>query len=343
MVLSPKHPRVRELSFQQLLNQKVGKLDLRPDDTLRECLIQLRRELKQRHISFYPHFYFGEEPWGCINFTGSVEIPFYLANSELRRIAERYYITYSKSEILMMLRHEAGHAINYVYKLWTRDDWKKHFGKFQKPYPGFYNFIPSSKDFVRHLHKIGSPHYAQKHPDEDFAETFAVWLDPASKWKWNYRSWNGALEKLRYTDRLFRKERIAEKRPLKVRYNEANDYHDIISTVAEYFEIEKKVDPRVKEYTQDLREIFLDGGRTRSRKLIRADLFIQNYTRYLEEELATWIAKADKRDVRKYLREIQTICALNNLQVRPDQATEKLVELVIVSTYHVLKRLRFIR
>src|SRR5258706_5483739 len=124
MVLSPKHPRVRELSFQRLLNTAIRDLDLRPADTLRECLIELRHELKHNHIVFYPHFYFGDEPWGCIDATGSVEGPFYLANNALRRIAERYYIGYSKIELMMILRHETGHAINYAYKLWTRRDWK---------------------------------------------------------------------------------------------------------------------------------------------------------------------------------------------------------------------------
>src|SRR5262249_5820545 len=103
MTLSKKHPRVRELSFQQLLNQKISKLDLRPADTLRACLIQLRHELKQKHVAFFPKFYFGEEPWGCIDRTGSIEIPFYLANNPLRRVAERYYMSYSKKEIMMLL------------------------------------------------------------------------------------------------------------------------------------------------------------------------------------------------------------------------------------------------
>lgn len=342
MVISRNHPRVRELSFQQLLNQRVGRLELRAADTLRECLIQLRRELKRDHISFYPHFYFGEEPWGCINNTGSVEIPFYLANNQIRRLAERFYVSYSKNEMMMILRHETGHALNYAYKIWTTDEWKRLFGRFRTTYPHFYNFVPTSHDYVRYLHHIGNPHYAQKHPDEDFAETFAVWLDPASKWKWNYRGWPGAMEKLRYVDRLFRRERVAARRPLKVRYNETNNFRSITSTVAEYFAIERKVDPRVKEYTQDLKEIFSDVD-GRRRRLIRADLFMQNYRKYLEEELVAWIAKADRRDVRKFLRELQTICALNNLQLGPDQATEKLVELVIVSTYHLLNRLRLIR
>ena len=342
MVISAKHPRVRELSFQQLLTRKIGELDLRPDDRLRECLIQVRRELKHNHVSFFPHFYFGEEPWGCIDRTGSVEIPFYLANTAIRRVAERYYVSYSKRELMMLLRHETGHAINYAYKLWVRQDWKHLFGNFHKPYRHFYQFSANSKNHVLHLHHIGNPHYAQKHPDEDFAESFAVWLDPASKWKWNYRTWSGALEKLRFMDRLFRRERIAERRPLKVRFDETRSYRNLDLTVAEYFEIERKIDPRVKEYIQDLKDIF-PGTTTRSRRRIRADLFIQNYSEYLEGELVTWISKADRRDVRKYLRELQTICALNNLSLHPDQTTEKLVELVIVSTYHVLNRLQFIR
>ena len=343
MVLSKKHPLIRTLSFQQLLNSTVGNLNLRFDDVLRECLIQIRQELKQRDIGFFPHFYFGEEPWGCINRTGSVEIPFFLANNELRQLAEKYYISYSKKEILMVLRHETGHAINYAYKMWTRQDWKFTFGKFHKPYRNFYHFNPASKDFVQHLHHMGNPHYAQKHPDEDFAETFAVWLDPASKWRWHYRSWEGALEKLNYVERIFGQEKIAASRPLKVRFDESDNYKKIQSTVAEYFKIEKKIDPRVKEYLQDLTEIFSAGGKTQTKQAIRADLFIQNYAEYLENELATWIADTDRREVRSYLRELQTICALNNLQYRPDQATEKLVELVIIATYHLLKRSGFVR
>jgi len=342
VTISKKYPRARELSFQKLLNQTVSELELRPADTLRECLIQLRRELKANRISFFPHFYFGEEPWGCIDRTGSIEIPFYLANNELRRVAERYYVSYSKEEIMMILRHETGHAVNYVYKLWKTNEWKNLFGNFHQRYVKFYQFDRYSKSHVKYLHYMGNPHYAQKHPDEDFAETFAVWLDPSSKWKWHYRSSNGALDKLHYVNRAFRKQLLADHRPLKVRYDESDSYRTIRTTVAEYFAIEKKVDPRLKEYIQDFREIFPNVS-GRIRRSIRADLFIQNYVEYLEEELATWIDKADRRSVRKYLREIQTLCALNNLRLRPDQATEKLVELVIVATYHLLQRLRHIR
>ena len=342
MNISKKQPRVRRLHFQKLLNQEIAEFDLRPADTLRQCLIQLRRELVQKHISYFPHFYFGEEPWGCIDRTGSVEIPFYLANNELRRIAEKHYMSYSKEEIMMLLRHETGHALNYVYKLWRDYGWKLLFGKFQEKYPRMYHFDRNSTSYVRYLHYIGNPHYAQKHPDEDFAETFAVWLDPSSKWRWNYRSWDAALAKLQYVDKIFRKERRAERRPLGIRYNESGGYKTITSTVAEYFAIERKIDPRLKEYLQDLREIFPKVG-PRARRLIRADLFIQNYAEYLEDELTNWIAGADRREVKKYLRELQTLCALNGSRLRPDQATEKLVALVFVATYHLMKRLRHVK
>lgn len=333
---------LRELSFQQLLTRRIGDMDIRPADTLRACLIQLLRELKKRHIAFYPHFYFGEEPWGCIDGTSSIEIPFYLANRQLRSVAEKYYMTYADEEIMIHLRHEAGHALNYAYRIWRRPEWKELFGNFKKRYREFYNYDAASRDFVRCLHFVGHPHYAQKHPDEDFAETFAVWLDPDSHWRTRYRNWPGALEKLEYVDSLFRKERIAERRPMKVRVDESGNYRTLDMTVAEYFGIEKKIDPRVKEYTEDLKEIFPALG-PRTRRTIRADMFIQTFSKYLEDEIETWIAGADKKDIGIYLRQIQTICALNNLRLHPDKATERLIELVIVATYHVLHRLKRVR
>lgn len=337
MVYSASRPWVKELSFQKVLTQKIGEMELRPSDALRACLIQLRRELKNKNISYFPHFYFGEEPWGCIDGTGSIEIPFYLANQQLRNIGEKYYFSYTDEEIMMHLRHEVGHAINYAYKLWKMPEWKKQFGNMKKRYTELYHYNPYSKDYVLCLHFVGHPHYAQKHPDEDFAETFAVWVNPASHWKTRYRRWPGALKKLQFLDYLFRKKHIAEHRPLKIKYDETENYRGIESTVAEYFGIQKKVNPRVKKYIEDLKEVFNDTT-PRARKYMRADMFIQNYSRYLEDELTDWIAGADRRDIQKYLREIQTICALNNLKLHPDKATEHLVELVIVATNHVMQR-----
>ncbi|HLF13724.1 MAG TPA: hypothetical protein VI932_02385 [Bacteroidota bacterium] len=334
--------KTKELTFQQLLDRPIRDLDLRPADALRECLIALRHELFRNKIAFFPHFYFGDEPWGCIDGTGSIEVPFYLANSQLWKLSDRYYIPYSKKEVMMVLRHETGHALNYVYRLWKDDEWNDLFGNFRTRYPSLYHFDSSSRDFVRYLHYIGNPHYAQKHPDDDFAETVAVWLDPQSKWRWNYRDWPRALEKLRYVDRIFRKEKVAARRPSKFRTDERDAYTALASTVAEYFAIERKVDPRIREYTTVMKQVFPSISSLKG-NAIRADRFIQNYAEYIESELVTWIPKAKKREVSEYVREIQTICAINDLALRPNDATEKLIEVVIVSTLALMKRLKIIR
>jgi hypothetical protein len=331
----------KELTFQQLLNRPVKDLDLRPAGALRGCLIALRHELIRNRISFYPHFYFGDEPWGCIDRTGSVEIPFYLADPQLWKLSDKYYIPYTKREVMMVLRHETGHAVNYVYRLWEDDEWKDLFGNFRRRYPSLYHFNASSRDFVRYLHFIGNPHYAQKHPDDDFAETFAVWLDPRSKWRWNYRDWPRALEKLRYVDRIFRKEKRAARR-VHFRMDERDNYKNIDSTVAEYFAIERKVDPRIREYTSLMRQVFLPASALKG-NAVRADRFLQNHAEYIQSELVTWIPKAKKREVAEFVREIQTICGINDLAMRPNDATEKLIEVVIVSTLALMKRLKIIR
>ena len=51
---------------------------------------------------------------------------------------------------------------------------RRLFGNPATQYPEYYTPKPYSKSFVQHLDHW----YAQSHPDEDFAETFAVWLDP---------------------------------------------------------------------------------------------------------------------------------------------------------------------
>ena len=95
------------------------------------------------------------------------------------------------------LRHECGHALNYAYLLYKEPEWESFFGSFSKPYKDNYRTLPFDNRFVRH-----SPGwYAQKHPDEDFAETFAVWLAPDSRWREIYNG-TSALPKLQYIDTL---------------------------------------------------------------------------------------------------------------------------------------------
>jgi hypothetical protein len=73
------------------------------------------------------------------------------------------------------------------------------FGPYSRPYRDRYRADPFSRDFVRHI--LGW--YAQKHPDEDFAETFAVWLTPDLDWRRVYDGWS-ATAKLEYVDQVMK-------------------------------------------------------------------------------------------------------------------------------------------
>src|SRR5206468_662322 len=86
---------------------------------------------------------------------------------------------------------------NYGYRLYETPEWVKHFGAITQPYVEEYRPEPFSRRFVRHL----PGWYAQKHPDEDWAETFAVWLTPGLAWRKDYDDRPEALSKLEYCDR----------------------------------------------------------------------------------------------------------------------------------------------
>jgi len=135
-----------------------------------------------------------------------IGVPFYLADPKLAELVRAVNDIEDEREILMYLRHEAGHAFNYAYELYKTKEWIELFGPFDRPYVETYAPIPFSRRFVRHV----AGWYAQKHPDEDHAETFAVWLTPRSAWKKRYAGWP-ALKKLEYVDELMGE--IAGRRP----------------------------------------------------------------------------------------------------------------------------------
>src|SRR6202008_1314492 len=81
-----------------------------------------------------------------------------------------------------ILRHEAGHAIDSAYRLRRRARWRALFGPASRRYAAQYRARPASRHHVQHLGEW----YAQAHPTEDFAETFAGWLKPNSNWRRSY-------------------------------------------------------------------------------------------------------------------------------------------------------------
>ncbi len=321
-----------EISYQKLLTTKICDLPLVVSESMDPYFRRLKRELKDHRIQLWPDFYFGYE-WGCVNKRISVSIPFYLATPELREFEGEVP---THEELIKILRHETGHAINYSYKLWQKEGWKNVFGDFHKRYPTQYlsRVNPWSKSYVRHLHYLGDPHYAQKHPDEDWAETFAIWLDPRSHWKQKYRNWPHALEKLSYVDRLM--EEIRTQEPVNMAKKHDGPYTRIEETVSEWWGLNGEIlDDELQEYFGDMNELFIKPEGKR-RDVLPAWKLIRKYARPLTEQVSLWISKSNKHSVRKCLRRWEAICRNEALEYRAEEEERMLIELTILLTYHVM-------
>ncbi len=183
-----------------ILDRRIGELGLQIEGSPLEPLVaRLYRELeRKRLLHFRPACYLTDE-WGCPSGEPVIGIPFYLADARLAWLERQINDLEDEHEILMYLRHEAGHAFNYAYRLYRTPEWRARFGPYRRAYREHYAPVAFSREYVRHI----AGWYAQKHPDEDFAETFAVWLTPGSGWRRKYRAW-GALAKLRYVERAAR-------------------------------------------------------------------------------------------------------------------------------------------
>ncbi|AKF02961.1 hypothetical protein [Sandaracinus amylolyticus] len=153
-------------------------------------------------LPFRPRLYLSTE-WGVPFGTIAIAIPFYLAHPELERLQlERFGHVegYAEYDVLRYLRHEMGHVVSYAYRLYEREDFVERYGSITRPYVEDYRPEPFSRAFVRHL----PGWYAQKHPDEDWSETFAVWMTPGLDWRREYAGWPVALAKLEHCDQTMR-------------------------------------------------------------------------------------------------------------------------------------------
>jgi hypothetical protein len=184
----------------ELLRTRACDLPVSLEGSMFEPVIaRVKRDLRRRGLDWFPPVYLSTG-WHCPDRIPVVGVPFVLASRELRRLEKEVTNQLeSPADMVRYLRHEIGHAINYALHLYETPEWRRVFGAFSRPYRHQYVVRPTSRKHVRHLEN----YYAQKHPDEDFAETFAVWLTPCTQWRARYEGW-GALRKLEYVDRVMR-------------------------------------------------------------------------------------------------------------------------------------------
>jgi hypothetical protein len=184
-------------------------------------------------------------------------------------------------DCMRILRHEAGHVVQHSYRLHRRRRWQELFGRSSTRYPSYYRPDPASKNFVQHLRLW----YAQSHPDEDFAETFAVWLKPRSDWRRRYVGWP-ALKKLEYVDELMAE--IASERPVLTRRLQVDPLRRLSSTLADHYKKKQAlyVADSPRTYDRDLHRIF--SADPRHHRAEAASTFLRRNRAKIRQMVSKW-------------------------------------------------------
>jgi len=269
---------------ERLLQLRLRDLAVTVEGTwLERCLNAIHDELEQRGLRIRPHAWISDE-WFSEESTPGIAIPFYLAHPRLMRLERKMMADVEGGtvpECMRILRHEAGHVVQHSYHLQRRRRWQQLFGRSSIRYPNYYRPNPASKNYVQHLRLW----YAQSHPDEDFAETFAVWLRPRSGWRTRYDGWP-ALKKLEYVDELMAE--IAAEKPALTRRQQVDPLSRLTRTLAEHYERKRAlyaVDPPTI-YDRDLRRIFSDDPKHR-RSPAAAEFLRRNRAR-IQQMVSKW-------------------------------------------------------
>ena len=314
-------PEVREL-----LGKRIKELGLRLEGSPVERFIhQLYGELERKGLRrFRPTCYLSDE-WGCPSGQPVIGIPFYLANPRLSSLEKLMNDLEDEREIMMYLRHEAGHAFNYAYVLYSTAEWREIFGRFNRAYRDDFRPVPFSRRYVRHI----AGWYAQKHPDEDFAETFAVWLTPRSKWRRRYQGWP-AMGKLKYINRIAR--RLGERDAVVGMGTFDLTVEEMDITLEEFYRQTEARGQQAADVAMvaDLGDIFFQKGRRR--KGIRpAAGIVEVHQQAFVEKIARWTG-VSRPVVRALVESLARHCAQQDLWAEEGREAAYLVELTAYGT-----------
>jgi hypothetical protein len=312
----------------ELLKKPIRELGLKlAGSPVERYVQQLYRELEAKGLErFHPFCYLSDE-WACPDREPIIGVPFYLADPKLQALERSLNDLEDEREILMYLRHEAGHAFNYAYELYDTPEWIELFGPFDRPYVDTYTPVPFSRRYVRHI----AGWYAQKHPDEDFAETFAVWLTPRSNWRRKYAGWP-ALRKLEYVDKVARELRTVEPKRALANASAELPVEEMTERVEEFY---RRTAPDEAKNIVDLvpdgelEDIFSTEGNPDSSR--PAAEVLSPVSKTLTDKIAYWTGL--RRSLAKKLVE-QIVRRARELDLRADRGREEqqVVDVTVLAT-----------
>jgi hypothetical protein len=269
----------------KLLKLRLKDLKLTLQGTwLEDCVGDLHKELERKGIRVKPHAWLSDE-WFSSEATPGIAIPFYLAHPRLMRLERKKIIDVeggSRSECMRILRHETGHVMQHSYQLQRRRQWQRLFGRSSTKYPDYCRPNPGSRKYVQHLRLW----YAQSHPDEDFAETFAVWMgQPPSKWRRRYQGWP-AIKKLEYVDELMAE--VGDEKPGLTGRSFVDPVSSLKITLGEYYQQKQKryMSRPPTFHDRDLRRIFSDDPK--DRRAPKASTFLRHHGPEIRRTVAKW-------------------------------------------------------
>jgi len=302
-----------ELTDAEILKLRFKNIHLSLDGSdVEPYLQQLSKELSEKGLIFKPNFFLGDE-WFSPEGMNAISIPFYLANARLKNLEKTLMLEVEGGDpdwFMKLLRHEAGHCFDHCYKFSKRKKWSQVFGSPNIEYqPDTYRPQPYSKSYVKHLDRW----YAQAHPDEDFAETFAVWLNPDCDWKKEYSKWPVALSKLQYIDQLAKesvnlKISAAKGRPPSAVAN-------LTSTLEKYYSRKRREngDGYPDFYDSDLKKIF-NGEENLSKREHSASRFMNRHRKLIVATVA-WATSERKFTIDVLVKRLAERCKTLELKL----------------------------
>lgn len=326
-------PEWAALRDDELLDLRFCDLGLRIDGTWLEPMVErLHDELARKGLRCKPHVWLSNE-WFSPDGVPGIAIPFYLAHPRLMKLERRKMLDVeggTKSSCMKILRHEAGHAIDTAYRLRHKHRWRRVFGNASAPYPDKYQPKPGSRKHVLHLDWW----YAQSHPLEDFAETFAVWLKPGSRWRAEYDGWP-VLRKLEFVDDVLNE--VADT-PAPVRSRARPDsVASLRTTLREHYEVRRgRYGVNLPDYYDlHLRRLFVDKAEKNGAE--KAATFLRRHARELRQTVSQWTGH-HPYTIDQFLKEMTLRSRLMDLRVQ-GSARQAKMDTAVLLTVQVLRYL----